>query len=231
MNKQEYWTQFWKTYGMENTDSDEQTQVLRTLNRKPISKELWDITLMGIEEQVKPNINHSLLDLCCGNGLISRYFSSKCKNIVSVDISDDLVGLIDLSKFTNIETIVSDIRKLSFDKKRFDRVIIYAGIQYFSMEETVEIFEKVHSWLKPGGIFYLGDIPNYDKRWEFYNNSARRKSYFENLKNGIDIVGTWYDPNYFKHLSEYTGFSRATCLPQQRDLIYSSFRYDYKVIK
>ena len=37
--KKEYWTEFWKKHGRETLGQDPQTQVLRTLNKKPIDAE------------------------------------------------------------------------------------------------------------------------------------------------------------------------------------------------
>jgi hypothetical protein len=36
--KANYWTKFWKNYATNIKDEDPQTQVLRTMNRKPISQ-------------------------------------------------------------------------------------------------------------------------------------------------------------------------------------------------
>lgn len=226
-----YWVDFWKNYGEKATDKDEQTQVLRTFNKQPISKKIWDFTLKDIQKQIGPCSEDLLLDLCCGNGLISRYFSPMVKNIVAVDISEDLLRSVNRFKYPNIELIAADIRNLNFDKCSFNKIIIYAGIQYLTLAETTNLFEKVYCWLKPGGIFFLGDIPNYNKRWIFYDNFERQRIYFENLKKGKEIVGTWFEPEFFEKLGSFVNFRDSMYLAQHSDLIYSSYRYDYKLIK
>jgi ubiquinone/menaquinone biosynthesis C-methylase UbiE len=231
MQKLNYWAEFWKDYAKGAIEKDEQIQVLRTLNKEPISKELWEFTLNYIKKQIEPNYNDMMLELCCGNGLISKYFSPIVKNITSVDISKDLINSIDYLKYPNINLVVSDIRKLHYDQSSFDKVIIYAGIQYLTLAETTELFEQVYRWLKPGGIFFLGDIPDYNKLWFFYNNPERQAVYFKNLKDGKDVVGTWFEPYFFEKLSSFVGFSDSMLIPQHPDLIYAKFRYDYKLIK
>jgi len=227
----QYWPDFWKEYGKGVMEKDEQTQVLRTFNKEPISKELWEFTLKGLETEIEPSSDQSMLELCCGNGMISRYFSSKFRNIIAVDVSEDLVKSIDHKKYPNIQAVASDIRVLAFDDLSFDKVIIYAGIQYLNLAETTELLEQVRGWLRPGGILFLGDIPDYNKRWEFYNNPEREAVYFKNLKEGKDVVGTWFDSDFFERLATYAGYSHSVLLPQHRDLIYASFRYDYKFVK
>ena len=103
--KPHYWSNFWKKYGKEAEGKDEQSQVLRTFNKEPISKELWEFTLKGIEKEIEPGSDEVMLELCCGNGLISRYFSTRFKNIVAVDISEDLVKSIDHQEYSNIRPV------------------------------------------------------------------------------------------------------------------------------
>lgn len=231
MPKINYWTDFWKNYAKDSTGKDDQTQVLRTFNKKPIDKKLWEFTLNDIVKQLEPSSDDVMLELCCGNGLISQYLSPMVKKITSVDVSKDLINSIDSVKYPNIERVVSDIRQLHYNPLSFDKVIIYAGIQYLTLAETTEIFEQVYRWLKPRGIFFLGDIPDYNKRWFFYNNPERQAVYFQNLKDGKDVVGTWFDPEFFEKLSSFVGFSDSMLIPQPPNLIYAKFRYDYKLVK
>lgn len=231
MKQSDYWIDFWKRHGKESKEDDPQKQILRTINQDSVSEEVWEFTVKEIEEQIEPNVEDRLLELCCGNGLISQHFSPLCKHITSVDISKDLVALIDNIQYPNIEPIVSDIRNIDFADKVFSKVIIYAGIQYLTLSESVILLEKVFRWLKPGGYIFLGDIPNYNKKWEFYNNSERHSIFFKNLKEGKPIVGTWYDPLFFKNLSRVIGFSKYIFLPQNIKLIYSNYRFDFKLIK
>ena len=230
-NKNTYWVDFWNAYSKNCTGQDEHSQVLRTLNKIPISKEKWAFTLLNIENIVTPKETDALLEMCCGNGLISQHLSTKVNTIVAVDISPNLIDLIDTSVYKNITPISADIRDLEFGKNSFDKIIIYAGIQYFSLSETVKLFEKIYSWLKPGGVVLFGDIPDKLKLWDFYNTKERETLYFQNTKEGIDVIGTWFDKGFFKRLSDFVGFCNAEFIVQDKRLIYSNFRYDLKLTK
>ena len=231
MSDSQYWANFWRDYGKGAEGQDEQTQVLRTLNKQPISKELWEFTLGCIERAIESNADDSLLELCCGNGLISRHLSPNIKSITAVDISRELIKSIDKQEYKNIEPMVSDVRDLDFTKNSFSKVIMYAGIQYLTLSESLTMFEQVYSWLKPGGILFIGDIPDLNKRWVFYNTKERQADYFNNLRAGKDVIGTWFESSFFDKLSSFVGFSRGTLLPQPDKLICSRFRYDYKAVK
>ena len=58
-----------------------------------------------------------------------------------------------------------------------------------------------------------------------------RSSLLINKKDGKDVVGTWFEPIFFAKLGDFVGFRSARLIPQQHKLIYSSFRYDYKLEK
>ncbi|MBU3822749.1 class I SAM-dependent methyltransferase [Flavobacteriaceae bacterium XHP0103] len=220
-----YWIEFWKTYGASANDKDEHTQVLRTLNKKPISKDLWEFTLQKLDDVFFVKKNDRVLDLCSGNGLFSKHFVAKGASVVAVDISQDL--LVKLDGIEEIQTINSDIRDLDFENNSFDKIIIYAGIQYLRNKETVQLLQVAYKWLKPGGVFFIGDIPDISKLWEFYNTKERQKIYFENLLSDASIVGNWYDSKWFEKLTRFIGFKECKTIVQDSKLIYSNFRFDF----
>lgn len=223
------WVNFWVEYGKQAQSKDPQTQVLRTINKLPIEKEKWEFCLEYIEGQLEVNASDDILDLCCGNGLISQRLSPKCNSVVAVDVSEDLLHGIDVKKYPNIKPICSDIRKLDFKEGAFSKIIIYAAIQYLSLKETVLLFENVKKWLRPGGIFFIGDIPDHSKRWTFFNSKEREAVYFNTVKEEADIVGTWFDSEWLKKLADYSGFKQAELIEQHPDMIYYFFRFDMKI--
>ncbi|MFT5635027.1 MAG: cyclopropane fatty-acyl-phospholipid synthase-like methyltransferase [Cognaticolwellia sp.] len=231
MKHDNYWADFWKDYGKNIEGIDEQTQVLRTYKQKPVSPDVWKSTLEDMHQHLAIKGDDCILELCCGNGLIARYFSPLAKKIVAVDVSKELIAQINHQQYPNIKTMVSDIRQLNFERQVFDKIIIYAGIQYLSLTESVHLFEKLFKWLTPQGILLVGDVPDFDNKWRFYSNSEYKNFYFDNLKQGKDVIGTWFEVDFFKNLSEYTGFKSCQYLPQDPKSIYSKFRFDIKFTK
>ena len=230
-SNEHYWAEFWKTHGKENGAKSEQEQVLRTSNKVPIKADLWNFTLEELDKHINPDPKDRMLELCCGNGLISKHYSPRVASIVAVDVSEDLLRSIDRDAFPNIKPEVADIRALQYEQGRFDKIVIYAGIQYLTHAEATELLERASSWLNPGGVLFLGDIPNAHRKWNFYDSTERQAVYFDNLKQGRDIVGTWFEPDFFSNLGPYAGFSQSSFLDQHPDLIYAHFRFDFKFIK
>ncbi len=229
--KKNYWLDYWNTQATNSKGLSLQERVLRTSNKQAISKLDWSKTLNIIDNNINVKQNETVLDLCAGNGLLSKHFAEKCKFVYAVDFSKELLIEIDNLNYSNIKTIHKDMRLVEFESEKFDKIIIYAGIQYISLKETIILFEKMNKWLKPKGTVYIGDIPDENNIWSFFNTNERRQLYFENKKNNKQIVGTWFTKEFFINLSEYIGFSSCNIKNQDNFMIYSHFRFDIKITK
>lgn len=226
-----YWIDFWAAYGAESRGRDDQARVMRTLNKQPVSDAQWALSLQHISTMLSLNETDVVLDLCCGNGLISKHIARKCSHVTSVDISKDLLDEIDANLFTNITTVCKDIRELELPENHFSRIIIYSSLQYLSYRETVFLFEHIYLWLKKDGIAFIGDIPDLAKLWVFFNSKERESAYFESLKNQKEIIGTWFDKEWLQKLSSFTRFKQSAIIEQHPEMIYSFFRYDMRLVK
>jgi ubiquinone/menaquinone biosynthesis C-methylase UbiE len=227
----DYWQQFWDEHAVKSCKSDPQVQVLRTLNKAPIDTKVWTVTLKFIIEQLDLKADYSVLDLCCGNGLISKEIATQTKSVTAVDISAKLLDQFDTSSFPNINKVRENALSLNLAEESCDVILLYAGIQYFSPSEVVELMEKVERWLVPGGLLYIGDIPDHKKLWAFFNSREREAAYFSSLQKKAPIIGEWFDFKFLEKLGFYTGFSRVEKVEQTPEMIYSFFRYDMRLIK
>ena len=228
--KTAYWADFWRDHGKKTVGADDQTQVLRTLNKEPISDNVWNKTVSYIQDQLALQKDHSVLDLCCGNGLLTAPLAEVVHSVTSVDVSPDLVEAVCNRKLPNVETVVADIRDVDFDPKRFDRIVVYAGIQYLSFSETVSLFEGMARWLKSPGLLFVGDIPDRYRMWNFFNTEERESVHFSKLSEGSAVVGSWFEQEWLLKLARHAGFRSASILPQRADMIYSTFRFDMKAL-
>lgn len=224
----EYWLEFWNKHGRASIQADEQTQVLRTFNKLPITSERWQLTLGYLDKQFPVDATDDVLDLCSGNGLITAHLAPRCRSVTAVDISADLLATLDQRKLHNVKTLQSDIRKLSFEEGTFSRILLYAGIQYLSEGEAVALLRETFKWLKPGGLLFVGEVPDREKLWSFYNTPERLALYFDNQIMDRDVVGTWFDKSWFLRLAESTGFQQAHVIRQPAEQIYAHFRFDLR---
>ncbi len=222
------WVEFWTRHGQSSAEADEQTQVLRTFNKQPVTPERWRFTLADLEGKLPVGPDDDLLDLGCGNGLLTEHFASRCRSVTSVDVSGGLLERLERRALPNVRTLHCDMRRVAFADASFSRVLMYASIQYLAESETVMLFRALSRWLRPSGLLFVGDVPDRDRLWSFYDTAERRSLYFTNLVADRDVVGTWYQGEWLRRLAADAGFAEAEVIPQPKELIYSHFRFDLR---
>jgi SAM-dependent methyltransferase len=99
------------------------------------------------------------LDLCCGAGRHSIPLSSY-GDIISLDLSRDLLSTLKTRGGKNVNPIRGDVRKLPFKEESFNNVInVFTSFGYFGDEENELVLQEISRILKPQGIFVL-DMAN-----------------------------------------------------------------------
>lgn len=225
-----YWVDYWTSKQMAVND-DPQSQVERTVNKMPIEQQEWLFTLNEIERTLNLSPSDTLLDLCAGNGMIAMPFALKCRALTAVDISEVLLKKIDADTYPNITVIVGDARNVSLPVEAFSKGVVYAALQYFNERESIEIFNTIYKSMKPGGMFLIGDIPDIDRLFAFYNKPEWVTAYFDSVRNGTPAVGTWFKKEILVEMAKYIGFSNVEILSQHPDLINSHCRFDLLLTK
>ena len=111
------WRVYWARAVQNVGAADLFRQVGRTVTGQPEPEQQIGILVRAIAERLKLNKNDVLLDLCCGNGLVTFRLSAMCRTIVGVDYSNDLV---EIAKNTNPAANIAYIRRYVEDLLPFD---------------------------------------------------------------------------------------------------------------
>lgn len=228
MSDRNYWKNFWNKNNIIQRDGVHE-KVGRTIKGVAIDNNRWDLTLNTIETYLLLNADDDVLDIAAGSGAVAIPFSSKVRSYTALDISEKLLeGLKNTSKITvqHADIVTADI---GVDK--YTKVILYFALQHFNEKETLDILEKIYKCLKPGGICLIGDIPDIERKFEFFNTPEREKAYFSSIKNNEPIIGTWFERNFLKKAGLFLGFSESILLDQPVNHINSHYRFDLKLVK
>ena len=94
----------------------------------------------------------TILDLGCGSGRDSRYFSNYGYEVISVDYSDEMVKM--AGEFLNKEVIKIDMRQMDF-KDKFDGIWACASVLHIKKNEMAKVLKNSYCALKDSGIMYM----------------------------------------------------------------------------
>jgi ubiquinone/menaquinone biosynthesis C-methylase UbiE len=228
MSDTNYWKNFWNENNIiERTGIHE--KIGRTINGVAIEPHRWNSILYDLENHLCLNSSDSVLDIAAGSGAIAIPFSKKVNSYTALDISEKLIE--GLKTQPKINAIHADAREVEFEKEGYSKVILYFALQHFTEKETLLLLKKIHQWLKPGGICFVGDIPDAASKFSFFNNCDREKAYFDSIIKDSPIIGTWFDKEFVRKAGIYSGFKESIVVDQPQDYINSHYRFDLKLVK
>lgn len=128
----------------------------------------------------------NILELGCGTGNLTKllYEDYKDANYVCVDAASEMLKTTkERLPNAKIELIESTFEKLDLKENSFDLIISSLAIHHLVDDDKQKLFNEIHKWLKPGGLFVLADVVRavsdkiYEEDWNLFEQ--------DNLKNGM----------------------------------------------
>src|SRR3989304_2454779 len=174
---------YWKEHYNENAakfGSSLLKMVDMTLNGKEVDLAQVDLRVKAITQNLSLHKNDVLLDICCGNGLLTDKLAGSVTHICGVDFSE---GLIDVAKgknrHANISYELGDITKIDLYKyPSINKISVYAGLQYITFEEFKSFLNKIVSHNKPL-LVYCANVPDKEKLWNYYDTNEKKAFYLK----------------------------------------------------
>jgi hypothetical protein len=142
--------------------------------------------------------NDILLEMCCGNGLLSKPLSNFVDELYAFDFTSRLIEAANKYMFSeNVTYKVGDAKEnlseLFVYKKSPNKFLMNDSLGYFTTQDLFKILQQIY---KSPFRFYITGIPCDSLKWNFYNTESRKKRYFELLNSGnehFDGIGKWWD--------------------------------------
>lgn len=229
----EKWTNFFQNYRdvQIKGDPDLLYQVALTVGGKPISHEIFLQIVTGISRNL--NLTHSdyLLDLCCGNGVITYELGKQVCNTTGIDSSKLYIE--NANKFKSsisiqyFEKDILEINKMNIiNLYKFNKVLFYGSIAYFNKEELDSLLCKLYTITTADVTILIGNILDYSNRFKFYNTLTRKWHYFASVIFKKDRgLGNWWRKSDLMNISSRNGFN-CTFLEQNPLLNTAHYRFD-----
>lgn len=226
------WTNFFQTYRNVpiKDDSDLLYQVALTVGGKPISKEIFNTIISDLENNLKLNSSDILLDLCCGNGVITYEISKRVKLTTGIDSSKIYIDNANKYKKSNtinyVEMDILDIETINNDDSKFTKVLFYGSVAYFEKRELKIILEKTNKLTTNDAIILIGNVLDYSRRFKFYNTFERRYQYLIYKIFNKDLgLGNWWKKKTLLEICNEKGFD-CKFIDQNPLLNTAHYRFD-----
>ncbi len=223
------WRTYWNSVGDRANSEDLFKQVDRTVSGRAVESGELQLLIEAVLRGVQLAPQDVLLDLCCGNGLITREFAPHCQAVVGIDYSDYLIGVARQNTSAgNVSYLVSsaeDLDALDFGVRRPNKVSINGGMQHFSMAVFDRILASLSRRDQPATDIVCTEVPDADRVYAFYNTPERREDFQRRLKAGSEAVGTWWDRDELTAIFDRHGYD-ATFPPPDRRRLTNHYRFD-----
>jgi len=191
------WKIFWQEYPKRSLNLDEFQQVGKTKHQKRINEDQFGILIDDIVNKLELSEEDFLLDLCCGNGLITKELSKKNKKVVGVDFSFPLIE--HAKKYNNkanmdfVEYDIKDIENVSAKFNGVTKVLCYEALAFFNEDEFLKLIDDIRSITEGVALVYFASVLDYSKRFNFFNTFRRKLLYYKIKFTSIDFgLGYWW---------------------------------------
>lgn len=104
---------------------------------------------------------HSILEIGGAYGRNTLLFAEKGFKITVIDPCQEWINLLKQVDNPLISTLCTDILTVDLDQT-FDAVFSNFVLHFFKPKELPVVFQKTHSWLRPGGLFINSWLSNKD---------------------------------------------------------------------
>jgi hypothetical protein len=204
MNKKN-WKSFWENYRSDdlNIESDLFLQVGKTIDKKPISKIIFNEMVQDISDKLQLNKSDTLLEMCCGNGLLTAPLSQSVEFIYAFDFTERLIEIANkLNHTKNVVYAVGDAKADLFTIFNNtisvpNKFLMNDSLGYFNIQDLESIIVQL---IKRPFEFYITGVPSESLKLEFYNNNERIERYQILKAKGDDFndgIGRWWSCDDF----------------------------------
>lgn len=192
------WEKFYSHYPLTVDPKDFLKQVGHTIGGQSISPDQFTQLLLHIHGLLQLKPGDRLLDLCCGNGLITRQLAQKCSSVVGIDFSQPLLQTARTHHAAdNLRYVLGNALQLNqlpeIVGRKFDKVLIFAALQHFRRSQLDHLLRSLIELTVEGRVIVIGFVPDLGRRSSFYDTGIRRIRHAMRKLLNKDRMGTWWD--------------------------------------
>ncbi len=227
------WKDFWGKFPNQFAKDEFIKQVGKTVQGQPISIEQLDHLIRDVVQKLDLKAEDVVLDLCCGNGLITSAIAKNCQSIVGVDFSKPMIEIAREyhnsinTKYLNMSVLDITAENLQ-SPKSFTKIYMYEGLQYFQEAQLPHLIQTLLALSSERVIILFAGVPDMDKIREFYDTPERQLEYETRKRLGTEAVGTWWEKTFIRQVCGDHGL-QCDFLSQHHLSHTARYRFDIRI--
>jgi cyclopropane fatty-acyl-phospholipid synthase-like methyltransferase len=229
------WKDFWDSFPNQFEEDEFLRQVGKTFQGQPISKEQVDVLVSDIVQKLNLKDDDEVLDLCCGNGLLTSKIAGKCRRITGVDFSPPLIAIANRyhrplnTRYYCLSAL--DITAKGIEQSRpFTKIYMYEGLQHFQEEQLSHLIGRILALSNAETVILLASIPHRQKLSKYYYTPQQQREYRQIRRKGFLGLGTWWSQSKIRDICAAYNL-RCEFLPQPLCTHTAHYRFDVRIKK
>ena len=220
------WHEYWN-HAPQVFERDPLRQVGKTVGGQPIDRDQLPVVVDSIVEQLNIGAGDTVLDLCCGNGILTYALARHCARIRGVDFSQPLIETAQRSY--SGETITyscADVCDLDRElvPECVTKICLYEGLQHLDVERARSLLSRIAIAFRPVPPLLLGAVPDLACLEAFYDTPERMAEFRRRTAEGNEAIGTWWTRDELTLLASSFGLD---CTFRETGCPYSAhYRFD-----
>lgn len=203
-------------------EGDRLFQVGKTIMGKAVDDSHVDYIVSTIYNNLSLEKRDRVLDLCCGNGLITEKIKCNVDSIKGLELSGDLLSV--ARKHSDIDYVNLDLLSYNFKNGNENKAYMYEALQHFRPSQFLKLLSNIFLCSKID-LFFIGSIPDVNKYNCFYNTKDKKRYNYDFLLKDESHLGYWWERELIVYICNKLDLT-CEVLNQNDKLYTSSYRFD-----
>lgn len=227
------WKEYWQLQG---SVDDPFQQVGRKGGRMAHEEKQLEEFAAYIAAQLELKSSDVLLDMCCGNGILTQHLARYCKAVLGVDFSqrhiDHARTYVTAPNAHFVCGNALHLNKLDLSgipafSEGFTKSTLCFSFQYFeTVDQGKEVVEQIFQRMGADAKLLLVDVPDRDRWFVYYNSIRKMLRLIRQMMQQRNDMGKFWSEDELAFIARATGTSGKKIL-QPRHFPYAHYRMDY----
>src|SRR4051794_14695336 len=141
-----------------------------------------------------------LIDLCCGNGLVSWELAAHVRRLTGIDFVERNIRIArECKSRLNTKYVLRDILQPLSEVIHPDcaptKFLLHYSLGYFTPDQVATLLQHIADVAQQPYRFFLPGIPDADAKWNLYDTAERRRRHLNDSElrpDSADGVGRWW---------------------------------------